>query len=328
MRLVFDRGTLLVEDAPAGIEPRDFPGFSWDENVGALRAPARLAYALAAALRRRGVPLSDAPRPRLEPPSGVRPLALRPVEQEALVAWRAAGRRGVVVAPDGETRVALAAIAQTRTPCLVLVPARARLAEWLAALAEIHEGPLGRFGGGERVLAPLTVATFESARRSMPTVGDCFGMLVVDGAHHVGAAALDQALDMSIAPVRLGLTATPPAPGPLASRLATLVGPTVFELGAPEPAGPRRAPLARVAWRVALDDDDRREYDALVAVYRDAVRAFMSSHVGASWADFLREASRTEEGRRGIEAWRRAARIAARGRAAGPGEVRARATGA
>jgi hypothetical protein len=37
----------------------------WDERVGALRAPARLAYALASALRRREVPLSDAPRPRL-----------------------------------------------------------------------------------------------------------------------------------------------------------------------------------------------------------------------------------------------------------------------
>jgi hypothetical protein len=65
MRLTFDRGTLLLEDAPPGVDPADFPGFLWDERVGALRAPARLAYALASALRRREVPLSDAPRPRL-----------------------------------------------------------------------------------------------------------------------------------------------------------------------------------------------------------------------------------------------------------------------
>jgi superfamily II DNA or RNA helicase len=313
MRLVFDRGTLLLEDAPPGLDPADFPGFLWDERVGALRAPARLAYALAAALRRREVPLSDAPRPKLVPPSGIRPVSLRPYQHAALVAWRRARRRGLVVLPTGagKTRVALAALAQTRTPCLVLVPTRALLAQWVAALAEIYDGPVGRFGDGERVLAPLTVATFASAYRNMAVIGDRFGMLVVDEAHHFGTGAFDEALEMSIAPVRLGLTATPPAPGPVAARLAALVGPPVFELTVGDLAGRWLAPLTRITWRLALDDDERREYDALVAVYREAVRVFMGNHLGASWESFLREASRTDEGRRGIAAWRRAARLLA-----------------
>jgi superfamily II DNA or RNA helicase len=313
MRLTFDRGTLLLEDAPPGVEPADFPGFLWDARVGALRAPARLSYALAAALKRRQVPLADAPRPRLVPPSGIRAVSLRPYQHAALLAWRRAGRRGVVVLPTGagKTRVALAALAATRTPCLVLVPTRALLAQWLSALGEIYDGPLGRYGDGERVLAPLTVATFAAAYRNMPMIGDRFGMLVVDEAHHFGTGAFDEALEMSIAPVRLGLTATPPAPGPAATRLAALVGPPVFELGVADLAGRWLAPLKRVTWRLALDDPERREYDALVTVYRGAVRVFMGSHLGASWEDFLREAARTDEGRRGIAAWRRAARLLA-----------------
>jgi superfamily II DNA or RNA helicase len=313
MRLTFDRGTLLLEDAPPGVEAADFPGFLWDERVGALRAPARLAYPLAAALRRREVPLLDAPRPRLMPPSGIRPVPLRPYQHEALLAWRRAGRRGVVALPTGagKTRVALAAIAETRTPCLVLVPTRALLAQWQRALAEIYDGPVGRFGDGERVLAPLTVATFAAGYRSMAIIGDRFGMLVVDEAHHFGTGAFDEALEMSIAPVRLGLTATPPAPGPAAAHLASLVGPPVFELGVGDLTGRWLAPLRRITWRLALDDEERRQYDALVAVYREAWRVFVGSHLGASWEDFLHEAARTDEGRRGIAAWRRAARLLA-----------------
>ena len=66
----------------------------------------------------------------------------------------------------------------------------------------------------------VTVATFAGAYRHMATLGDRFGILVVDEAHHFGQGSRDEALEMSIAPLRLGLTATPtiPAPPPLGSR--------------------------------------------------------------------------------------------------------------
>jgi len=87
------------------------------------------------------------------------------------------------------------------------------------------------------------------------------------------------------------------------------VGPPVFELGVADLAGGYLAPLKRITWRLSLDEEERRAYDALVAVYREAVRLYMGNHLGASWEDFLREAARTDEGRRGIAAWRRAARL-------------------
>ena len=100
------------------------------------------------------------------------------------------------------------------------MPTRALLAQWLAALAAVYDGPIGRFGDGERVLAPLTVATFAGAYRHMARIGDRFGLLIVDEAHHFGHGTHDEALEMSIAPLRIGLTATPPEPGspPRASR--------------------------------------------------------------------------------------------------------------
>ena len=239
VRLLFDRGTLLLTSPPATLEPAalaSLPEVRWDPRVLAHRAPAHRAYAIASDFRRRGVSLSEAPRPTLGPPSAFRPpsaggpdLQLRPYQDAALAAWRLAGRRGLIVLPtgSGKTHVALAAIAATRAPCLCLVPTRALLAQWLATLAAVYDGPIGRFGDGERILAPLTVATFAGAYRHMARIGNRFGLLIVDEAHHFGHGTQDEALEMSIAPLRLGLTATPPEPGPAATRLATLVGPVV-----------------------------------------------------------------------------------------------------
>src|SRR4051812_21545496 len=316
VRFTFDRGTLLLTDLadlPAGLEVAQIPGVLWDARVGVHRAPARLCYPLVSELRRRGVPVADMPRPALPPPSGFRPFDLRPYQEAALTAWRQAGRRGIAVLPtgSGKTRLALGAIAATQTPALCLAPTRALCDQWAAALVAVWDGPIGRFGDGERMIGAVTIATYAAAYRHMSSLGDKFGLLIVDEAHHFGQGWRDEALEMSIAPLRLGLTATPPAPGPAADRLTSLVGPVVFERSIADLAGRYLAPLERVTWHVALDPDERREHDALWDVYRQARRAFEGNHLGGSWEDFLHEAARTDEGRRGLAAWRRAKRILA-----------------
>src|SRR5258708_40347944 len=112
----------------------------------------------------------------------------------------------------------------------------------------------------------------------MAVIGGGFGMVVVEEAHRFGTGAFDEALEMSIAPVRLGLTATPPAPGPVATRLAALVGPPVFELGVADLAGGYLAPLKRITWRLSLDEEERRAYDALVAGDREAAPLHPGTH--------------------------------------------------
>ncbi len=191
------------------------------------------------------------------------------------------------------------------------MPTRVLLGQWVAELRQVWAGPVGRFGDGERVLGPITVATFASAARHMVEIGDRFGLVVVDEVHHFGRGQWDEALEMSIAPLRLGLTATPAPAGPAAARLAALLGPVVFERSVRDLTGRYLAPFDRVTWNLSLGADERREYDALREVYLRAWRLFLGNHLGSSWEDFMRHAARTDEGRRGIAAWRRARRILA-----------------
>lgn len=54
---------------------------------------------------------------------------------------------------------------------------------------------------------------------------------LADEAHHFAGGVRTEALEMCVALIRIGLTATPPAPGtPGAERLSDLIGPVVFEL--------------------------------------------------------------------------------------------------
>jgi superfamily II DNA or RNA helicase len=313
MRLLFDRGTIVLHDLPSSLDPGVIPGILWDPRIAAWRAPGRLAYPLASELRRRDVRLSDRPQPQLAPPTGFQPVALRPYQQAAYDAWHEAGRRGLVVMPtgSGKTRVAFAALAATRTPALCLVPTRALLQQWVAELGKYHRGPIGIFGDGQRSLAPITVATFASAHRNMPLLGDRFGLLIVDEAHHFGNARHDEALDMSIAPLRLGLTATPPAPGPVLARIGTLIGPIRFDLKVSDLQEDALAPFDRITQPLWLEPEEQRSYDDLRTLYRGAFSAFRITHPTAQWDDFIRLAANTEDGRRAIAAWRSCQRLLA-----------------
>jgi hypothetical protein len=104
VRLTFDRGTLLIEDPPGDLDLAELPEVRWDPRVGKHRAPACNTYKIASDVRRRGIVLAEVPRPTLVPPSGFRPVELRPYQEAALVAWQLAARRGVIALPTGSTR--------------------------------------------------------------------------------------------------------------------------------------------------------------------------------------------------------------------------------
>src|SRR5688500_2542442 len=110
MRLVFDRGTLLLREVPRGFDASGLPGVLWDPRIDAWRAPAFRYDALRAALVGAHVAWRDevaaARRPR--PARTGEALAhaeslppLRPYQEAALDAWALGGRRGIVVLPTG-----------------------------------------------------------------------------------------------------------------------------------------------------------------------------------------------------------------------------------
>ena len=318
MRLLFDRGTIVLLGAnPSALHPErfaDLPGALWDPRIGALRCPARFHPALVAELRRRGVQLTDEVsgwRPADSRSTPALPeLALRPYQAAALAAWELAGRRGVAVLPtgSGKTRLAIAAVARADAPALCLVPTRVLLDQWARAIEEVLGVVPGRLGDGEHRVDGITVATFESAWRHMHRLGNQFGLLVVDEAHHFGTGLRDEALDMCAAPLRLGLTATKPR-GVAALRLEALVGPTLYELRVDELVGEFLAPFDTIVVHLDLTREEREEYEALMAGFRDVMRRFKRFHPGATWDEFARIAGRTDAGRRAIAAFHRARKL-------------------
>ena len=312
----FDRGTLLVRGLARG-RVRDGLPLVWDERVGVHRARAVDLRKLRRGLAHFGIAFEDRvpPDPLDAPLSPWRPVALRPYQEAALEAWRLAFGRGVVVLPtgSGKTRLAVAVMARCARRALCLVPTRALMEQWVQVVSQFYSGPVGCLGDGEKTIEPVTIATFESAYRHMPRIGNRFDLLVVDEVHHFGCGHRDEALEMATASFRLGLTATPTNTGPAGTVLDELVGDTVFERSVSDLAGSYLAPFESVLLRVDLTAEERRDYERWVALYREPFRTFRNLHGGraASWESFVRTATRTDEGRRAIAAWTRARRLLA-----------------
>jgi superfamily II DNA or RNA helicase len=277
------------------------------------RAPASRHAQIRAALEQQRVQFLDEVSGAAGVPGPFSDVELRPYQEDALAAWLTAGRRGLVVLPtgSGKTLVAIAAIARTRAPSLCLVPTRALLEQWRRVLGDSYDGEIGCFGDGERALKPVTVATYESAWRHMAQIGNRFSLLVVDEAHHFGGGAREEALEMCSAPMRLGLTATPPEEPAAMSRLAASMGPIVFHLSIDDLAGDYLASYRIISIQVDLDLDERGLYEGWMTAFRGVHRAFMQRRPGASWDDFVRDAAASDEGRRALAAWRSSRRLVA-----------------
>ena len=309
MRLLFDRGTLLIRGNPA--EAGNLPGILWDPRVRAWRAPACRHVELAGELASRYPDFRDEVHPPLEGAPPIGSPELRPYQAAAVAAWERAGRRGIIALPTGagKTRAAIAAIARTGSRTLCLVPTRVLMAQWVRALAQAALGPIGEYGDGRRFEHPITVATFASALRNMETLGNRFDFLIVDEVHHFGSGAGDEALEMCIAAARLGLSATLPDDPIRRASLEALVGPEVYRASVEELAGRYLATFHLVTISVGLTPSERRAYDAELAVFRPVCRNFFDSAPGASWSDFVSAAGKSDEGRRALAAWRRSRSI-------------------
>lgn len=313
MRLEFDRGTIICEQVPSQIDARKLPGVQWDPRAEAWRAPAYQRAQLRAFLAARDLRFEDRAGPTDRHTGSLVCPELRPYQQAALESWQLAGRRGWVALPtgSGKTRVALAAIATTRVPTLCLVPTRILLEQWCGELSRAFEVPVGCYGDGERRQETVTVATFESAYRHMARIGNAFALLVVDELHHFGTGIREEALEMSSACMRLGLTATPPQGGAATLRLERLVGPLVYQLAIADLRGTFLADFDVLTLTLALSEDERAAYEAEMVRFRPACRWFFRDHPLGSWADFMRACRRTPQGRESLDAWFRSRRLLA-----------------
>ena len=313
-RLRFDRGTVCVEDDRAADR---LPGVMWDPRSFAFRAPAYEAPAIVAHLQANGKTTESVPWPTNRIDSGHWSGApreggkewLRPYQQGSLDAWVAAGMRGLVVVPTGggKTRIALAAMATLQLPTVILCPTRALLEQWRSEIRKVYGGKVGVIGDGARHVEDVTVMTFESAYRHMDTFGSHFALLVVDEAHHFASGARVEALEMSTAPYRLGLTATAPTvDGGSLGPLEHLVGRIVSEVALGELLGTHLAALEMVRISVSLTPEERAEYERHLSSFEAMARAFRRTSPFGDWAALAAALSATEQGREALRGFMRA----------------------
>jgi superfamily II DNA or RNA helicase len=305
--LTFRAGTLELSGLPPDAA---LPASCrWDRRSRAHRAPA-LAYAeLVRALTRAKLELVDRARAYDELDLSLRlERQARPFQTEALRAWTSAGSRGVVVLPtgSGKSHLAVMAICARRRSTLVVAPTLDLVSQWYSLLRASFGGPIGVVGGGDYDVRPITVATYDSAYLRMDDMGARFGMLVFDECHHLPSASYALAAQLSLAPYRLGLTATYERADGRETALAPLVGPVVYQKNIVELSGEYLAEYETVRLHVELSAEEREEYASERGIYVAFLREHgirMSDPRG--WHDFIMRASRTDAGRRALRAYRR-----------------------
>jgi superfamily II DNA or RNA helicase len=274
-----------------------------------------MAYApIVLALRKANVTYQDEARQYEELTHGARVhREPRPFQTEALAAWKRAMGRGVVVLPTGagKTQVATMAIDDKLRSALVVAPTLDLVRQWFDVLKATFGIPIGVVGGGDHDVRSLTVTTYDSAYLHMEHFGARFGLLIFDECHHLPSPTYALAARLSIAPYRLGLTATPERTDGLDAALANLVGPTVYRRDIGELAGNYLAEYETEHIEVELSPEEREEHDAERAIYRQFIGANgiqMSSPRG--FGEFIMRASRNAEGRRAMRAYRRQRELA------------------
>lgn len=307
--LTFDRGTLLLDGLPRSEVPASF---RFDERVGRWRAPGSAYHDIVLKLHRANISFVDEAR-------GYGPLQRdwrstrtpRDYQREACDAWHANGRRGVVVLPTGagKSLVAEMCIAEADRHALVVAPTLDLVSQWYDTLVAGFGEPIGVLGGGLRDVQDITVSTYDSAHLYAERHGARFGLLVFDEVHHLPGPRYRFAAESSIAPWRLGLTATLHGNDGAAADVGGLVGPLVYSRSVTELAGEFLADYrTEVVW-VHLSDEERSAYDDAVSCYQ-AFRAAKQVGFGRSgFQRFLREAGRSKQGRRALKAFRESRRI-------------------
>jgi superfamily II DNA or RNA helicase len=311
MKLVYEAGTLILEGAD-----KDFAApsvFCWDARVNQFRAPAFEYRRVVKDLIRRKIEFTDAARRYsnfdfrqkfwLEP---------RPYQTEAIKAWQAAARCGTIVLPTGagKTHVATLAIELCGRQTLVVVPTIDLMNQWYDLLCSTFDAEIGLIGGGFYEIGAITITTYASAFRHQERIGNQFGLIIFDEAHHLPGEGYKYAAEFAIAPFRLGLTATPERADGGEELLEKLIGKIVYRREAQEFAGEFLADYVVEQITVDLSPEERAEYEREHQIYKQFRREKRIPFGIEGWSRFVIESARSEQGRRAMKAYRQAKKIA------------------
>jgi superfamily II DNA or RNA helicase len=311
--LSYDRGTLILHPPPKGKAWLEFA--TWDDRIEKFRIPAKDYRRLLEACKTEGIEFEDRAR-SFRDVEFKTPLVQEPFQhqKEALQVWLNAKRQGVVVLPTGAGKTFVAQLAMQATPrtTLIVVPTLDLMHQWYANLkAAFPDTEIGLLGGGSKDDSPILVATYDSAAIYAEKLGNQYALLIFDECHHLPGEFVRTIADYSIAPYRLGLTATPERGDDKHRDLDTLIGPIVYRKAPEDLAGGALSEHKIVQLKVSLSDAERAEYDKLIAQRNEFLgRSKISLGSLDGWQRFVQASGRSKEGRAAMLAHRAARQIA------------------
>ena len=311
MILKFESGTLILEGADESTAvPKQFV---WDSRTKHYRAPAYLYRGVIKELIRTKTDYEDEAKDYsifdFKPKFYVEP---RPYQTESIENWKANERCGTIVLPTGagKTHVATMAIELCKRQTLIVVPTLDLMNQWYDLLLSTFNAEIGLIGGGFYEIGAITVTTYASAFRHQERIGNQFGLIVFDEAHHLPSEGYKYAAEFALAPFRLGLTATPERTDGGESELDQLIGKIVYRLEAQQIAGEFLADYTIEKIEVDLSEEERAEYQKERQIYTDFRRKMNLPYGQEGWRMFLIQSARSETGRRAMKAYRAYKKIA------------------
>jgi superfamily II DNA or RNA helicase len=317
LRLSFDSGTLIINGEEDLLE--DIRSFiKYDERIKMYRAQAHCYAPIIRLLHGKTEYIDDARayiKLDIALDTDKKP---RQHQAEAFNAWKQANYRGVVVLPTGSGKSFLAhmAITHIKRNTLIVVPTIDLLNQWSTQLEETFNCKVGMLGGGVKEIREITVSTYDSALLMMEFIGNQFGFLIYDECHHLPGERNRMSASMSIAPFRLGLTATPERNDDGEQVLYQLLGPLCYRQDIDQMKGDVLAPYIVHRVELELDEDEAIAYEENRDVYKQFLKDnSINFSNGDGWARFMYMVAVQHNGKAAFKAYMEQRRIARSGRA-------------
>ncbi|WP_440060147.1 DEAD/DEAH box helicase [Thermogladius sp. 4427co] len=204
-----------VRDKLKSIGARKIP---WQGEYSIYRLQPYLAYQAYKILEANSIEVEDKQNilGRKELPTRIQltNISLRDYQEEALAKWLDNDRKGIIALPtgSGKTVIGIAAIARVQERTLIVTYTKEQARQWREALLKITNIPSSMIGllySEEKKIAPITITTYQSGFRMIKEIAPYYNMLIVDEVHHLPADKFRYIAVHSIAPYRMGLSATP-----------------------------------------------------------------------------------------------------------------------
>lgn len=306
IQLHYKQGSLVAEGDVSCI--KTLPFFSFDARTGEHRALGGDYRNIILEIRERKLAYKDhAKAYEILSLSLCKEFVPYSYQTAAISSWIQALKRGVVALPTGagKTLVAVMAIYETQRSSLVVVPTIELLHQWRDTLTDYFATPIGILGDSQRQVEAVTVATYDSARLMIESLGHRFGLIIFDECHHLPAPQYQFIALCAIAPYRLGLSATVERADGKESTIYELVGPLVYEVKISDLVSRSLAPYDVINIEVDLTAEERLEYTTARGKYLDFIRRNkIDFSQKDAWQKFIYLSARSKEGKEALIAHR------------------------